>query len=199
MRIRLVEATTNSLEVKATSLSSEVTILNWYLDSDFVGSIWDGDPSWPTYTFYGLEPGMTYEVKAASFNEGGERLEVIKNNFTTLDDREKVDRFYWGINMESGKPINITAQEWKRFIRTVVDYINIVEGTNIDPSDTDAYSASPGQIMRASQANSALGLLQRCDGRTSDWVNSGETITPQFFMGLQERFNNVVDAWNNGG
>ena len=129
----------------------------------------------------GLTPSTYYTcyVKVNNVN--------IKNDeFTTLD-ASQIEDFEWDTDIRAGVKMNtyqyagtyypapVTAAEWNRLI----DLIKSKRGISIDYVSSGVHmSAKPGGNIR--KVADALGVT----------INSGDRITAQFFLDLQDAINN---------
>ncbi len=186
----------------ATSSGSSAYVQAEYDASGFTrkGYILLGVSHWADQSDAAIGPSGTYEIEASSTSSSA----PTEYDMYAIWKKNIIAKFYWSVPIVQGNTVNITAAEWNRFIKTVVDYINGV-GDEISPTDTAIVgaTATSGTVMKASQASSALLLLKRCGGITQDVIDQiglaeGTPITAEFFnYTLQERFNTVVDKWNN--
>lgn len=169
--------TTNSFEARVIDLpTGYAKMLYWYLDGNSIFTTGvipaKSESSWEEITELDsgtpLAPGTTYILKIEIKNLNGEKVDEVQRKITTKSESSsstRPDKFRWKDGTkekQSGKPFDITAEEWGNLldninaVREYKGYSKIKSTTVPDQGITKFYYPEPNDPFYATNYNQCL-------------------------------------------
>ena len=139
-----------------------------------------------TYTYNGLQSGITYKVSVKAFDAYGNVSSEDYRNIQTSSSRPS--NFEWTFQKTSGGEFNITASEWNVFLNKINQFREYKNLTQYNFT-----SASSDDIFYAYMFNQAVQAISAMNPPVSppSTRSSGDEIYASYFTQLKNSLNSI--------